>query len=374
MRTRRYNILQRIFIKANSALYTVVGKMVDALTRAGMWDAVDYKVAGHYGDVIQVVHDYPKNYEPANKAAFNEWKSYDTFPHDLFRIDNAWLTSDGIVLKKHRTFIKTLPHPIFRYQYGVLYNTRMRLFYGKEKAERNTKYILYYDNWSWNNYYHWIIDGLCRVQLVNDHVTVKFTVVLPEKSPAYLTETLRLYGYTDFIYLPEHSRVQLAELYSMNYAAWSGQQHPEILRKMAQTVKQKLAIAVMKPARKIYVSRGKQFSRRVVNEKDVIARLEQHGFETVYFEGKSFREQVELMNTASHLVTSHGANMTNLVFMQSGVRILELINDRKPNFCYWSVAASMGFDYYYQLCPLSIADHIHVDIAELEKNLKLIGI
>lgn len=369
MRTRRYSFLHRVFIKLNSILYTSVGKVVDVLTKIGLWGEFHYEIKGHYGDVIHIEHPYPENYQAQHKRHFDEWKEYDTFPHDLFLAKNSWLTSDGIVLKKHRTFINALPHPIFRYQFGFLYNMKIRLFYRKQKTDPDRNYLLLFDNWSWNNYFHWIIDALCRVQLVRDNVKLKFTIVLPEESPKYITETLKLYGYSDFVYLKKRSRTKIGTLYTMNYAAWSGQQHPEILRRMAGQIRDRLGIAKVQPWRKIYVSRGKQFSRRITNENEVLAVLQKHGYETFYFEGMTFADQVKLMTETSHFVTSHGANLTNLIFLPKGARILEMLNDRKPNFCYWSVADSMGHDYRYQLCPIEIADHINVDVKELKKNI-----
>jgi hypothetical protein len=369
MRKRRYNLIQRIFIKANAVLYTLTGRVVD---RLGWQEQFPFEVKGHFGDVIEVSHEYPVNYKPEHQALFDEWKRYQTFPHDLFFVKDVVLTSDGIVLQRHRTFIKTLPHPVFRFKYGVLYNLKTRLFYREFKTDPAKNYLLLFDNWSWNNYFHWIIDALCRAQLVEMHARSNYTILLPLASPKYLTETLKLYGYSDFVYLPERSKTKLPALSSMNYAAWSGQQHPEILKVMVRQVKAALHIKPSEAKRRIYVSRGKQFSRRVENEAELIRQLEKHGFETVYFEGMSFEEQVKTLHEAAVLVTSHGANMTNLAWMQEGGKILELLNNRKPNFCYWSVASCLGHDYYYQLCGISTADHVVVDIEEVEKNLKAI--
>lgn len=401
MRKRKYNLVQRFFIKANSVLYTLVGKLVD---KTGTQQKFPYEVKGHFGDVTEVTHEYPENFQPEHKALFDEWKWYETFPHDLFFVKDVQLSSDGIVLKKHRTFIKTLPHPIFRFQFGILYNLKARFFYRRFKIDPSKNYLLLFDNWSWNNYFHWIIDALCRAELLRENVKMNFTVLLPEASPKYLTETLKLYGFTDIVYLPRRTKTKISNLYSMNYAAWSGQQHPVILKAMVDFVKGKVldsaqttgtrtvldsassgAGDVLDPAdsgdrtvldsartagKRIYVSRSKQFSRRVENEKELLAVLEKYGFETVYFEGMTVAEQVRTMSEARFFVTSHGANMTNLAWLPEGAKIFELLNDRKPNFCYWSVASCLGHAYYYQLCPITNADHVLVDIETFEKNLQ----
>lgn len=365
------SLFYRIGLRLLSYLHLFVGKIVDALVRVGLYGKVKYSTAGHFGDVIEVTHPYPANYNPADKARFDEWKQYKTFPHDLFVTKDVLLTSDGIVLSKLRTFIPALPHPVFRYQYGLLYNLRVRLFYSRKNFPVQKKYLLVYDNWSRNNYFHWVIDSLCRLQLLHDHVKEEYTVVLPEQSPAYMTETLALYGYTDIVRLPAHSKARIPELHTMNYAAWSGQQHPAVLSGMVSFIKKQYSIEAAKPLRRMYASRSRAHSRRVANEDEVTALLREYGFEIVHFEGMSFAEQVKMMQDVSVFVSSHGANMTNLIWLPAGATILELIREPgRSNFCYWSVAASLKLEYNYQLCPIVEGDHIAVDIAALRRNIE----
>jgi hypothetical protein len=360
---------RRIIRKLNHYLNLVIGKCVDALTRIGLYGKVPFTIEGSYGDVIQVTHPYPANYDTADKLRFDGWKQYQTFPHDLHRVQHVLLTSDGIVLKKLRTFIPALPHPIFRNQFGLLYNLRVRLLYTKMKAPSDRKYLLVYDNWSWNNYFHWVIDTMCRLQLVNDHVKENFTIILPKESPQYMIEILNLYGYRDIIRVPEKSAIRVSELYSMNYAAWSGQQHPEILKNMLRFTKNKIVGATVIGTRRVYVSRSKARSRRVANEAALLELLHKYNFEILHFEGMSFRDQIIQMQDVKYLVSSHGANLTNIVWLPENARVLELIRQDAPNFCYWSVASSIGLNYNYQLCTRESRDHITVDLDRFEKNL-----
>jgi len=353
-------------------LYTVVGKVADVCRRIGITGSFPYSVDGHYGDIIEVSVPYPVNFHSEDEHWFSGWKSYVTFTHDFYCAKDVSLTSDGIVLRKHLTFIKTLPHPVFRYKYGILYNLKSRIVYKHVKSDSSKKYLLLFDNWSWNNYFHWIIDSLCRAELIRTHLREEFTVVLPKASPSYLTETLKLYGYNDFEYLPERSMIKLDSVYSMNYAAWSGQQHPAVLQSMVEHVISKLGIEASIPSKRIYISRSKQYSRRVSNEHALMSVLEKYGFEVHYFEGMPFAQQVALMQSATHFVTSHGANMTNLIFLPRGATVFELLTNHKPNFCYWSVASNLHLDYYYQLCEIASADHLQVDIATFENNLRRI--
>ena len=87
----------------------------------------------------------------------------------------------------------------------------------------------------------------------------------------------------------------------------------------------------------------------------------------------SFYEQIALMQNVKYFVSSHGANMTNLIYMPPGGKILELIRkEGRANFCYWSVASCLGFDYYYQLCELNDSDNVKVDLEIFKRNLELL--
>ncbi len=61
--------------------------------------------------------------------------------------------------------------------------------------------------------------------------------------------------------------------------------------------------------------------------------------------------------------------MTNLIFLPAHAKVLELINARKPDFCFWSLASYLDLNYNYQFCKIAKSDHIIVDIKELEKNI-----
>ncbi|HXC05450.1 MAG TPA: glycosyltransferase family 61 protein, partial [Bacteroidia bacterium] len=220
------------------------------------------------------------------------------------------------------------------------------------------------------NYYHWCVDSLCRIYLSTRFLPDTYTLLLPEGVPSYITDSLSFFGITRVRLIPRKAVLQLPELFLMNYAAGSGRHHPRILSEVRNKIRSGLAARSAKPFRKIYVSRSRQQSRKIANETEVKQMLEQHGFETVYFEGMSINQQIERMQECSVFVSSHGANMTNTLFLPAGAQVLELINDREPNFCYWSLCSCIGIAYFYQLSPLSGSNHIRVDLETLETNLE----
>jgi len=77
--------------------------------------------------------------------------------------------------------------------------------------------------------------------------------------------------------------------------------------------------------RRLYISRELARHRRVANEEEVASTLERRGFVRLFLEELSFPEQVRAFAEAEAVVSIHGAGLANIVFMQSGSRVLELV-------------------------------------------------
>ena len=76
--------------------------------------------------------------------------------------------------------------------------------------------------------------------------------------------------------------------------------------------------------RRLYISRDRSRFRRILNAGAIQAILDKHGFETVYAEHIPVAEMASLVSSAGKLITSHGAGITNVVFAQPGMSVLEM--------------------------------------------------
>jgi len=132
---------------------------------------------------------------------------------------------------------------------------------------------------------------------------------------------------------------------------------------------------------KIYISRKHAQKRKIKNEEALEKIVEQKGFTVVRCEEYTFFEQVSIFSQADFLVSIHGAGLTNMMFMPSGSKILELhkrmTNQRdQHSLVYWRLASALGHAYYHQICePVDLeadffsADFI-VDEHVFENNLE----
>jgi len=74
--------------------------------------------------------------------------------------------------------------------------------------------------------------------------------------------------------------------------------------------------------RKIFVSREDAKTRKLVNAEKLLMALK--GWETVTLENLSIKEQVRCFSEASHVVSTHGAGLTNLLWCEPGTKVIEI--------------------------------------------------
>jgi capsular polysaccharide biosynthesis protein len=130
--------------------------------------------------------------------------------------------------------------------------------------------------------------------------------------------------------------------------ALAGNYRPELVKEVGQAWRTK--VSPRPPFRKLYISRSRAARRRITNEANVVALLEAQGFETVTLEGKPFAEQVALLAETCHVISNHGAGLTNMLFMVPGTRVTEIrLAGDTHNNCYFSLARALELEYDYRL-------------------------
>lgn len=111
------------------------------------------------------------------------------------------------------------------------------------------------------------------------------------------------------------------------------------------------------PGRFHYVTRGGQRNnRRVVNEDELVTRLQLHGFDTIDPAQLSVSEQIRAFAEADIIVAPHGAALANLVFASPGACVIELFPRGSAVPDYWKLASGVhGLEYRYLSGPGRLA-------------------
>jgi hypothetical protein len=97
---------------------------------------------------------------------------------------------------------------------------------------------------------------------------------------------------------------------------------------------------------RIYVERGLTAIRKIINEDEIIQLLKKYGFRTVSMDGKAIQEQATLFSQAEAIVAVHGAALTNLLFIQPGTKVIELMPYGYTHNCFHIIANYGQADYF----------------------------
>jgi hypothetical protein len=313
--------------------------------------------------IVKVIDDFSfekviKTNEPINLDDIKKWnpptwyQSYKVNQYSFLKIKRSFITEDGVIYNSNELVNESLVYESFKKRFDIEYLlSKLQIF----KIQRQKDLVLIWNHWGKDNYYHWIIDSLSNLIVIEDKIE-NFKILLPPNPPQFILESLKSFN-IEVVNFATTNILNVREIIYPIYPLSSGNTDPFILNKLRYHFLDYLdqkKIAMNDVYDKIYVSRSRQTKRSIVNENTLIKKLEDKGFKVIYFEDYSFWEQIHLMKHANILVSPHGANMVNMIVMQENSKIIEINQEdmSKATLCYWSMASSLGFDYYYIPCEL----------------------
>ena len=204
-----------------------------------------------------------------------------------------------------------------------------------------------------NGFFHWVTETLPRLWWIREQLS-RLELILPSFANRlpYMVESLAIFPSMTYRIAPTDKRWKLKEALLVPATAPVGNYRPPLVASVGATWREKSQPRL--PFRKVYISRSRAARRRITNEGELVSHLEARGFETFHLEGMAFEDQVRLMAEATHLVSNHGAGLTNLMFMVPGTKVTEIrLAGDGHNNCYFSLARSVGVHYDYRLAQPS---------------------
>lgn len=128
---------------------------------------------------------------------------------------------------------------------------------------------------------------------------------------------------------------------------------------------------------RIYISRAGAGRRRILNEPDLIRLLERYDFTIIEDVPRSITEQVSIYKNAQFILGPHGASFTNIIWCETGTRLVELFNPDYVQDYFLYLATILGLKYSAFCCKVSPRNREHalnaditVSIPELRKYLE----
>jgi len=231
------------------------------------------------------------------------------------------------------------------------------------------------------NYFHWMFDVVARLDLLRK-AEVPIDKYIVNVAFPYQDELLTSIG------IPKEKRIQNnvqlnISAHRLLVPSYTGSSLGVIPKWACEFLRKELMRNVEKihGYERIYISRKNAHHRKVENDNDVMNVLRTYGFREVFLEREPIERKIQIFNSAKVIIAPHGAGLTNLVFCESGTKVIEMFN---PNWilpCYWMISNHVGLDYYYVLGkggqgtnPLDIKrmrDNIKIDLNHLVKILEM---
>lgn len=202
------------------------------------------------------------------------------------------------------------------------------------------------------NFWHWMIDGLPRVELLARVMKgAPLTIVAPNSLNEYQRITLESVTPPNFKieYLDPETWVSADRLL---WASMVSQLEMGYLpRQYFDTIRHGIFKRFGLPeehikTERIYISRAGAQHRKILNEEAFCAFIEPYGFKRVLLEKLSFREQVELFHKAEYVIGPHGAGLGTMLF-SSDAPVVALYSNREPPGYFHSMACGLDQPHHF---------------------------
>lgn len=206
-----------------------------------------------------------------------------------------------------------------------------------------------------NNISHWFVDVLPRLHLLREsglYDEVDWFLV-PSTRYDYQTETLELLGIPSdkIITGAEYKHLTADRIIASTAPRGNHTLVPRWLCEFIQTSYFQFADEEtelpFEDAPYLYISRSDSSIRRVLNEKELIEKLEPYGFKTVVSSKLNIKQKIKLFANAKVVMGACGAGLINFTFCRPGTKAIELFNEGFILEPFYDIANKINLDHHY---------------------------
>lgn len=173
------------------------------------------------------------------------------------------------------------------------------------------------------NYYHWLIDYLPRLILLDEIQEYDdFKIVLNENLANFQIDAMSILEIDEsrIITLSDDEYAETPHLINMPLLAKKTIPHPHIPKLLRKLV----APEKSSKRQRLYINRSDALNRRIANESELEKVLSKYNFSSHTLSNYSFMEQASLFHNAEIIISPHGAGLANLVFCQPNTKVIEI--------------------------------------------------
>nr|WP_241413925.1 glycosyltransferase family 61 protein [Clostridium beijerinckii] len=205
-----------------------------------------------------------------------------------------------------------------------------------------------------SNYYHFTVELLSRIQYIDNFEEYRSVPILVDKAvkniPQYydLLNTINKYNHP-VIFIDKNMNYKVKKLIYVSYNTWMPINIKEGLELCSRDwLISESAVKYIRNSiiedntkngfRKIFISRKNTVNSRLINEKDVVGLFKIYGFEIIYPEKMTFKQQVKIFSEAEYVAGATGAAFTNIIYCPQNAKILCIIPRKYNGLLYSSIA------------------------------------
>jgi len=180
------------------------------------------------------------------------------------------------------------------------------------------------DEESANNPWHVWIDIVSKFRLIEKrwaNVFSKYIFVLPNPSLYFNKIVKEFFKDLKYMVMPKNETWQFKHLIVPSISNHQDGIITPYLAPWIRALKNTLKIESDRK-RKIFVTRNDAKTRKLLNAEKLMIALK--GWETITLEDLPIMEQVKCFAEASHVISTHGAGLTNLLWCEPGTKVLEI--------------------------------------------------
>ncbi len=208
-----------------------------------------------------------------------------------------------------------------------------------------------------DNYYHWLVDYLPRLSILEDHPQLKdLPIYISDRNAPFQWDSF------DILNIPR-SRIKTVPQghIAMVKHGYIGHVPGRPMQEGGDPVwmtpsnnpfnvhwlrKHFLKdIPATEKKKRYFISRENASFRRCINEKRLFEMAAEKGFEKLFNEGKSFKEQIASYAAAEAIIGPHGAGFTNMIFSPEGTKIIEMFPKNRTQAFYKTIAEQLNQPY-----------------------------
>lgn len=271
-------------------------------------------------------------------------------PIFLFSLSNAYVSPYGPVFKNGKVITESVYKSSTKKKANIFFSFCKKILKNKVRKIEGDCVVI---NHSWyQSYGHWVTEIIPRLYLIKNELSGKRLVIHRNLSRFHF-DILSKFNFKDIVFIEDNEAIKCETIYFTSFPNYYINQTLSHESKNIKTTELNINYSIMREMtewfknnnpfilndsksgyNKIYISRAKASHMKILNELELEKKLVPQGFVKVFLEDVSFDEQVQLLNNASIVISSHGSGLANILFMKEGTHLINLTSgDHHDYFC-----------------------------------------